>query len=122
MVEIYRKGSESSGDWVHIVKRLSKKDEPWRLVMGAHHYGVPYKGPCVALVHKRCKISENGERDYKIELDFHEIAAMLDLLAESGIDQYGPSLSEALSGSVRSLNRLIAAASGLPLSSRECED
>ncbi|CAI8819082.1 hypothetical protein [Pseudomonas chlororaphis] len=121
-MEIYRRGSESSGDWVHIVKRPSEKDEPWRLVFGAHHCGVPYKGPCVALVHKRCKITGNGERDYKIELDFHEIAAMLDLLVESGIDQYGPSLSEALSGSVRSLNRLMAAASGLPLPSLERED
>ncbi len=121
MVEIYRKGSLSPGDWVHIVKRPSKKDEPWRLVFGAQH-GVPYKGPCVALVHKRCKITEKGERDYKVELDFHEIAAMLDLLAGSGIDQYGPSLSEALAGSVRSLNRLMAAASGLPLPSQECED
>ena len=121
-MEIYRKGSESSGDWVHIVKRPSKKDEPWRLVFGAHHYGVPDKGPCISLVHKRCRITENGERDYKIELDFHEIASMLDLLAGSGIDQYGPVLSEALSGSVRSLNRLVAAASGLPLPSQELED
>lgn len=121
-MEIYRKGSENPGDWVHIVKRPSKKDEPWRLVHGAHHCGVPYKGPCVALVHKRCKITKNGERDYKIELDFHEIAAMLDLLAELGLDQYGPSLSEALSGSVRSLNRLMAAASGLPLPIQKGDD
>lgn len=122
MLEIYRKGSESSGDWVHIVKRPSKKNEPWSLVFGAHHYGVPYKGPCVALVHKRCKVTKNSERDYKVEFDFHEIAALLDLLAESGLDQYGCALSKALSGSVRSLNRLMAAASGLPLPSLERED
>ncbi|SDZ27872.1 hypothetical protein [Pseudomonas sp. NFIX28] len=122
MVEIYRKGSESSGGWVHIAKRKSKKAEPWRLSMGASHLGVPYNGPCVALVHKRCKISENGERDYKVELDFHEIASMLNMLAEEGIDQYGPSLAEALSGSIRSLNRLMSAASGLPLPGQEHDD
>ncbi|MDH2187419.1 hypothetical protein N5K35_27410 [Pseudomonas sp. GD03651] len=121
-MEIYRKGSENSGDWVHIEKRQMKKAEPWRLSVGAQQFGVPYKGPCVALVHRRCKISKNGERDYKVELDFHEIASMLDMLAGEGIDQFGPSLAEALSGSVRSLNRLMSAASGLPLAGQEDDE
>lgn len=121
-MEIHRKGSNSDALWTRIQTRKSK-GQLFALSPGIMSPNTSISGPAVHVLHKRCKVSETGrERDYLIELDFSEIAELIDMLSEKGLEQYGEPLSRALSKSVRSLNRLMAAASGIPVGPEERDD
>ncbi|WP_438868061.1 hypothetical protein [Pseudomonas sp. L1(2025)] len=120
-MEIHRKGSNGNDFWARIQKRKSKA-KPFALSSGLMSRGTTIRGPAIHLLHKRCKISDTSECDYLVELDFSEIAGLIDFLSGEGLEQFGDPLSLALSQSVRSLNRLMAAASGVRLDLKEPDE
>ncbi|PYD03380.1 hypothetical protein DND90_00410 [Pseudomonas syringae pv. maculicola] len=63
---------------------------------------------------KRTKSHDGkGEYDHEVRLTIAEVAAIIEKLAGPGLAEFEGSVSEGLSGSVRSLHRLTAAASGI---------
>ncbi|WEW97732.1 hypothetical protein P3T65_26470 [Pseudomonas nitroreducens] len=74
-------------------------------------------GPVVTLaLTKTADPDRNGEYDHEVRLELADVAAVIDKLASQGISAFGDEVSTALAGSVRSLNRLLAVASGIQVS------
>ncbi|WP_338475269.1 hypothetical protein [Pseudomonas khavaziana] len=70
-------------------------------------------------VKKTSDPDRSGEYDHEIRLTISEVAALLDTLANQGVKKYQAELMTGLSQSVRSLNRLAAIASGVPITAPE---
>ena len=71
---------------------------------------------CVQLTVRRVNDPNgNGQYNYEIDLSLEEITKVLSVLADHGLTHSMSAVSEKLSPSTRSLFRLLAASSGLPL-------
>lgn len=118
-MEIHRQGSNHKEGWTRLGQ---KKPAPPSVSLAvpkpSPRTSITGPGPVVLIQHRKCKDRpSSGEYDYHIEMELSELASLLEMLATNGLDQFGDSISEALSGSVRSLNRLAAAASGIAVQS-----
>ncbi|MNJ25808.1 hypothetical protein D3C77_202650 [compost metagenome] len=106
-VEISRQGANRKSGWVTI-----KTKKPVAVSMDSDSKA----GPVITLSLKKTSDPDrSGEYDHEVRLTLSDIAAVVDTLAGLGISKYSEDLSRQLSSSVRSLHRLTAAASGIPV-------
>lgn len=114
-MEIHRQGANHKEGWTRLGQKKSTSPAlSLSVPIQSPGTSITGPGPVVLIQHRRCRHRpSSGEYDYRIEMELDELAALIDMLASKGLEQFGDSLSQALSGSVRSLNRLTAAASGI---------
>lgn len=106
-MEIRRQGSNRKEGW-SLVK--NRKEKPVQVDLQSDLGD----GPVVTFLMKRTKSHDGkGEYDHEVRLTIAEVAAIIEKLAGPGLAEFEGSVSEGLSGSVRSLHRLTAAASGI---------
>jgi hypothetical protein len=123
-MEIHRQGANRKEGWTRL-KAKKPKAPVIGLSPGIQTPGTSIKGPDPVLTvgHRKVRHSDaSGEYDYVIELELTEVAELIDYLATRGLERYGDAISGALSGSVRSLNRLTAAACGLAVANDRDKD
>ncbi|WP_242201490.1 MULTISPECIES: hypothetical protein [unclassified Pseudomonas] len=110
-MEIWRQGSNRKTGWA-VLK--SKKAATASLAKDS-------KGDLYAAlnVKKTSDPDRSGEYDHEIRLTIPEVVALLDALAAKGVDKYQAELMAGLAQSARSLNRLVAVASGIPIAQPE---
>lgn len=106
-MEIRRQGSNRKEGWSPVKTR---KEKPVQVGLQSDLGD----GPVVTLLMKRTKSHDGkGEYDHEVRLTIAEVAAIIEKLAGSGLAEFEGIVSEGLSGSVRNLHRLTAAASGI---------
>lgn len=104
-MEILRQGANRKTGWA-----LIRAKKPPLVSMELD----PKKGTRVTLGLKRTSDPDrDGEYDHEVHLTLSDVAAVIDVLARLGLSKFGAEVSSELSGSVRSLHRLAAAASGI---------
>ena len=114
-MEIHRQGANRKEGWTRLKARKSKA-QIFGLAPAIPSPGTSITGsaPVLTLLHRKRKDpSASGEYDYVTEIELSEFADLLEMLATTGLREFGDSLSEALAGSARSLSRLTAAACGV---------
>ncbi|MGY2257446.1 hypothetical protein [Pseudomonas sp. SDO55104_S430] len=108
-MEIRRQGANRNSGWVAI-----KGKKPAAVSVQAD----PEFGPVVSLSLRKTKDPDrNGEYDHEVRLSLPDVVAVIDALSGNGLSKFNVEISEQLSQSVRSLNRLMAAASGIEVGS-----
>lgn len=108
-MEIWRQGANRKTGWSVI---RSKKT----LVVGME--GDQKLGTVVTLTLKTTNDpTQEGQYDHEVRLSFSDIAKLLEELSDNGIANYRDEILEGFSESVRSLNRLLNAASGVMVNS-----
>jgi hypothetical protein len=109
-MEIRRQGSNHKEGWVSVKSREGKAVQVGLRPDSA-------EGPAVSILMTSTKAhSGSGKYDHDVRLTIAELAQIIDMLAGFGLAEYEEAISEGLSGSVRNLNRLMAAASGITVS------
>lgn len=109
-MEIWRQGSNRKSGWTNI---RSKKPH-------VSSIEVKDKKPLVfSLTLKKTSPDGDGEYDFDVRMSIKDIADLIELVAAQGVAKDKILIASGLAGSVRALNRLMAVASGVEVSTSE---
>jgi hypothetical protein len=120
---LYRKGTDQGVAALEILRQGSNRKSGWTLIRVKKPPVVSVEadskgGARVTLTLKKTIDPErNGEYDHEVRLSLSDISAVIEALAGLGISKFSEEISGELSHSARSLNRLLAAASGIEVRS-----